>query len=64
MKLPSHTEFVEQVKKHLDKTGEKTSMFGRRVLGDSSAIDRLLDGTDPRLSTMLRIEKAMKEKSK
>ncbi len=62
MKLPSHNEFSEYVMSHLRKSGEKPSMFGRRVLGDSGAIMRLIGGSDPRLSTMHKIERAIKNK--
>ena len=59
MKIPTHKEFTDYLKNHLDETGEKPSSFGRRVLGDSGAIPRLFEGTDPRLSTMQRILKAI-----
>lgn len=59
MELPSHKQFTDHIKQHLKETGEKPSVFGRRVLGDSGAIFRLFDGTDPRLSTMQRILKAI-----
>lgn len=52
MKIPTHEEFTDYIEKHLEETGEKPSSFGRRVLNDSGAIPRLIDGTDPRLSTM------------
>lgn len=54
MKIPTHQEFIEYVNKHLEKSGERPSAFGRRVLGDSAAITRL-ESTDPRLSTMQKI---------
>ena len=57
MKLPTHKEFTDFIKKHLEETGEKPSSFGRRVLKDSGAIPRLFEGTDPRLSTMHKIHK-------
>lgn len=57
MNLPTHKEFIKYIRDHLKKTGEKPSAFGRRVLGDSGALPRLLGGTDPRLSTMHRILK-------
>ena len=60
MKIPTHSEFIDYVKGHLEKTGEKPSSFGRRVLGDSGAITRLIEGTDPRLSTMQKVDKAVK----
>lgn len=59
MKVPTHKEFTDHIKDHLKQTGEKPSSFGRRVLGDSGAIPRLFEGTDPRLSTMQRILKAI-----
>lgn len=59
MKLPTHKQFIDHIKEHLEQTGEKSSAFGRRVLGDSGAIPRLFEGTDPRLSTMQRIVKAI-----
>lgn len=62
MKIPSHAEFIDYLKKHLAKTGEKPSAFGRRVLGDSGAIARLIDGTDPRLSTVQKIVRTIEEK--
>ena len=62
MKIPSHDEFNQYVKNHLDKSGEKPSTFGRRVLGDSGAITCLFEGTDPRLSTMQKIDRAIKNK--
>lgn len=62
MKIPTHEEFVEHVQTHLEKSGEKPSTFGRRVLGDSGAITRLFEGTDPRLSTMQKIDRAIKAK--
>jgi predicted transcriptional regulator len=61
MKIPSQKEFTEHIKDHLKVTGEKPSSFGRRVLGDSGAIPRLFEGTDPRLSTMQRILKAIEK---
>lgn len=57
--VPSQKEFTDHIKDHLKETGEKPSSFGRRVLGDSGAIPRLFEGTDPRLSTMQRILKAI-----
>lgn len=59
MKIPSQKEFTDHIKGHLQETGEKPSSFGRRVLGDSGAIPRLFEGTDPRLSTMHKILKAI-----
>lgn len=59
MEVPTHKQFAEYIKRHLDQTGEKPSSFGRRVLGDSGAIPRLFEGTDPRLSTMQRILKVI-----
>ena len=64
MKIPSHKEFIDYVKKYLEKSGEKPSSFGRRVLGDSGAITRLIEGTDPRLSTMQKIERDISAKEK
>lgn len=62
MKVPTHAELIDYLKKHLTKTGEKPSAFGRRVLGDSGAIARLIDGTDPRLSTVQKIVRTIEEK--
>lgn len=63
VQIPSHREFVEYINSHLNKSGEKPSAFGRRVLGDSGAIARLAnEGTDPRLSTMQKIDRAIKSK--
>jgi len=66
MKVPSKKEFTDHIQKHLEETGEKPSSFGRRVLGDSGAIPRLIvkDGTDPRLSTMHKILKAIEKATK
>lgn len=55
MKIPTQQELLDYINKHLEKTGEKPSIFGRRVLGDSAAIIRLMQGTDPRLSTVRKI---------
>lgn len=62
MNIPTHQEFIDYLKKYLTKSGEKPSAFGRRVLGDSGAIARLIEGTDPRLSTMQKIDRAIKDK--
>lgn len=62
MEVPTHKEFINHIKDHLEETGEKPSSFGRRVLGDSGAIPRLFEGTDPRLSTVQRILRAIKVK--
>lgn len=62
MKIPSHQEFIDYVNEYLEKSGEKPSSFGRRVLGDSGAIPRLAD-TDPRLSTVQKIVTAIKTKN-
>lgn len=64
MELPTHVQFIQYIKKHLNETGEKPSAFGRRVLGDSGAIPRLFEGTDPRLSTMQRILRAIARATK
>ena len=64
MKVPSHAEFIGFIKTHLETTGEKPSAFGRRVLGDSGAIYRLFEGTDPRLSTVQRIIRAVERRTK
>lgn len=61
MKIPTQKEFINYIKEHLKDTDEKPSSFGRRVLNDSGAIPRLFDGTDPRLSTMNKIDKAIKK---
>lgn len=55
MKIPSHKEFTDFIKKYLEDTGQSPSGFGRKVLNDSGAIPRLFEGTDPRLSTMHKI---------
>lgn len=61
IRIPTHKEFVDYINSHLVKSGEKPSSFGRRVLGDSGAITRLVnDETDPRLSTMQKIDRAIK----
>lgn len=63
MKIPSHKEFIDYINEYLAMSGEKPSTFGRRVLGDSGAITRLTSdeaGTDPRLSTMQKIDRAIK----
>lgn len=57
--IPTHQEIIDDVNEHLEKTGERPSSFGRRVLGDSSAVARMADGTDPRLSTIQKIYEAI-----
>lgn len=65
IKIPKIEEFVEYVNNHLAQTGEKPSMFGRRVLGDSGAITRLQnEKTDLRLSTMRKIFNAINGEEK
>lgn len=59
IELPTKEQFVEYIKEHLKKTGEKPSSFGRRVLNDSGVLSRLFDGTDPRLTTMNTINDAI-----
>lgn len=60
MKIPTIEEVIEDVNNHLADTGEKPSMFGRRVLGDSGAITRLQnEQTDLRLSTLHKIYNAI-----
>lgn len=63
MKIPTHSEFVAFIKKYLKISGEKPSAYGRRVLGDSGAIPRLFEGTDPRLSTVNKIVKDINTKN-
>jgi len=60
MEVPSDKEIKDYIQKHLETTGEKPSSFGRRVLGDSGAIPRLMEGTDLRVSTLRRIVNAIK----
>jgi len=64
MEIPTNKEWVEYIKSHLTRTGEKQSSFARRVLGDSSALTRLAEGSDIRLSTMHKIERAIRAKEK
>ena len=59
MRIPTHKELTDYIEAHLGESGEKASMFGRRVLGDSGAISRLMEGTDPRLSTARKIVDAI-----
>lgn len=59
--LPSHEEFVKYVYDFLEQSNIKPSMFGRMALNDSGSIQRLKDGTDPRLSTMLKICEAIEK---
>lgn len=61
MEIPTHEGFVDYVLKYLERSGEKPSSFGRRVLGDSAAIIRLIEGTDPRLSKVQKIDRAIKD---
>lgn len=61
MKIMDHKELVKHIKDHLESTGEKPATFGRRVLGDSGAIFRLYNGTNPRLETVNKIMKAIEE---
>lgn len=58
--LPSHEEFVKYVYDFLEQSNTKPSMFGRMALNDSGSIQRL-NGTDPRLSTMLKICEAIEK---
>ena len=60
MKIPTNKQFAEHVKKSLIKSGIKPATFGRDVLNDSGAIHRLFKGTNPRLSTVIKIAKAIK----
>lgn len=53
--LPTHEEFVKYVYNFLEESDIKPSMFGRKVLNDSGSIQRLKEGTDPRLSTLHKI---------
>lgn len=63
MEIPTHKQLIDRINAHLNKTGEKPSAFGRRVLGDSGAVLRLINcGTDPRLSTVQKIDRAIKAK--
>ena len=63
MDIPTHKQLIDHINSHLDRTGEKPSAFGRRVLGDSGAVLRLINnGTDPRLSTVQKIDRAIKTK--
>lgn len=62
MKIPTHLEFVEHINAHLRKTGESARAFGGRVMGDSASVIRLRQGVDPKLSTMLKIAKAINGK--
>ncbi len=62
MEIPSEHEFIEFILNHLKKTGEKPSQFGRRVLGDSAAVNRLIEGNDPRMSTARKIVHTIMEK--
>lgn len=64
MNIPTHKQFVDYIKGYLERSGEKPSAFGRRVLGDSGAITRLMEGTDPRLSTMQKVDRAIQAKDK
>lgn len=59
MKAPTHKELVDYINRHLTKTGEKPSQFGRRVLSDSGSMSRLYGGTDPRLTTVHKIINAI-----
>lgn len=59
--LPLHEEFVKYVYDFLEQSNIKPSMFGRMALNDSGSIQRLKDGTDPRLSTMLKIYEAIEK---
>ena len=63
MNVPDHAQLVQFIKDFLKKTGERPSTFGRRVLGDSGAIPRLFEGTDPRLSTVNKIIDDIKGKN-
>lgn len=64
MKIPTHEELVDYINTHLEKTGEKPSQFGRRVMGDSGMLPRLFEGTDPRLSTVQKIVRLIQSKEK
>lgn len=59
MKIPSHVEFINYIKDYLKISGETQSKFGYRVLGDSGAMTRLIEGTDPRLSTVKKVCEAI-----
>lgn len=60
MKIPTIEEIIDYINKHLKTTGEKPSSFGRRVLGDSGAMTRLMnEKTDIRLSTLKKIVNAI-----
>ena len=62
MNIPTIEEFKQYIRDHLARTGESPTSFGTRVMKDAGGMSRLLkeDGTDPRLSTMRKIDKAIK----
>ncbi len=58
-------ELIAIINKHLKKTGETPSSFGRRVLGDQSFLWKLKNyGREPRDETVKKIVKAIKYKEK
>lgn len=54
-KFPTEEEFVSDIEAHLEANEMSPSEFGKKVLNDSSAISRIKEGTDVRMSTGRKI---------
>ncbi len=56
---PTHAELINTVESFLVTNDMKAHEFGKQHLNDSGALPRLKSGSDPRLSTVLKIIKVI-----
>lgn len=54
-KIVTHKELLEMIEEYLALKGIKPHVFGKEVLNDSGFVPRLREGSDPRLSTVVKI---------
>jgi predicted transcriptional regulator len=60
--IPTHEELLADIDRYLKKLQMRSHDFGKKFLNDSGAVSRLRNGADPRLSTVQKIYKVLKDK--
>ena len=60
MGIPTHAKVIEDVDAYIQDKGLNPNTFGKMCLNDTGAIPRLKKGSDPRLSTVLKIYQFIK----
>lgn len=63
MIIPTHAQIINDLELFIKSKGLKPTAFSKSYFNDSSFVKRLREGSDPRLSTVIKVYQILKRKN-